>query len=138
MFALLALAALVVVSAWITSSFLRRGGKGIVAQRGTSTGADVGALIDQPRVHVISVLMYGPDRVQLRFVPVNRDVAESTNPPEFEIIVDLTKDEFGFELLHEWKQAGTPIAIVMRRDTRIVRLRSLDDLQPLTLRRADA
>jgi hypothetical protein len=49
----------------------------------------------------------------------------------------LNEDDFGFGLLREWQRAGTAVAIVMPPDSHIVRLRSVDDLQPLTLRRVD-
>ena len=132
------LLALVGLMAWFTISVVRRHGAGIVAQRGSSTGADLGALRDQPRVRISSVLKVGPDRFRITLAPAGPEDDESI-PTELglELVVSLNEDEFGFELLHEWKRSGTPLAIVVRPDTRVVRLRSLDDLQPLTLRRVD-
>jgi hypothetical protein len=105
--------------------------QGLVAQRGTSIGADLGALADQARVRVRSVMKEGPDRVRVVLTP------EADPETDLDLVVLLREDEFGFELLHEWKRSERSIAIVMPPDSRIVRLRSIDDLQPLTLRRVD-
>jgi hypothetical protein len=115
---------------WFVVSFVRRR-QGLVAQRGTSIGADLGALADQARVRVRSVMKEGPDRVRVVLTP------EADPETDLDLVVLLREDEFGFELLHEWKRSERSIAIVMPPDSRIVRLRSIDDLQPLTLRRVD-
>jgi hypothetical protein len=115
---------------WFVVSFVRRR-QGLVAQRGTSIGADLGALADQARVRVRSVMKEGPDRVRVVLTP------EADPETDLDLVVLLREDEFGFELLHEWKGSERSIAIVMPPDSRIVRLRSIDDLQPLTLRRVD-
>jgi len=51
--------------------------------------------------------------------------------------VNLRREEFAFDVLQEWKQSQAVLAIVMPPDSRILRLRAIDDLQPLTLRRVD-
>jgi hypothetical protein len=120
-------------------SIVRRGGRGIVARRGMSVGADLGTMADKSRVRVLSVTRVGPDNVRLVLTP---EPGPSTRPglspsPDLDLLVSLGEDDFGFELLHEWERSQTSIAIVMPPDSRIVRLRSVEDLQPLTLRRAD-
>lgn len=130
------LTALVLVVVFLVAALLRRGGNGVVARRGASVGADLGTLRDQPRVRVRSVMRAGPDRFDVTFVPDDDDV-DADELPALEISVFLGTNEYGFELLHEWKRAGTPLAIVLPPGSRIVRLRSVEDLQPLTLRRAD-
>jgi len=127
---------------WFVGVFVQRRGQGFVARRGTGPAADVGALRGSPRVRVSEVTGAGPDRVRIVLIPDTDDDAEPTNSDgtgtmELEVVVYLDQDEFGFELLHEWKRAGAPLALVMPADTRIIRLRSVNDLQPLTLRRAD-
>jgi hypothetical protein len=121
---------------WFVISILRRRGHGIVARRGMSVGADLGAMADKPRVRVREVAKVGPDRFRLVLAPESGliDGTNDTTPPDLALVVLL---EFGFELLHRWKRSQSPLAIVMSPGNRILRLRSIDDLQPLTLRRAD-
>ena len=137
--AIVAFLVLLVLLAWFAVSIVRRRGLGVVAQRGAGIGADLGALRDAPRVHVSSVMNAGPDRVRLLLTPEPGpdDLQGAPAADDVDLTVSLDEDEFGFELLHQWKRAGTSLAIVMPPDTRIVRLRSIDDLQPLTLRRID-
>ena len=52
--------------------------------------------------------------------------------------MSLGADDSGFDLLHEWRRSASPLAIVIPPGSRLVRLRSIDSLQPLTLRRLDA
>ena len=120
-------------------AIVRRRGLGIVARRGMSVGADLGMLADTPRVRVLSVLKIGPDTVRIVLTPAPR-LAEDAELPaarQMEFVVRLRDDEFGFEQLHEWKRSECSIAIVLPPDSHIVRLRSIDSLQPLTLRRVD-
>src|SRR5258708_2457670 len=142
----MAYVALVVVVVFLVlyrGAIFRHRGRGIVARRGMSIGADVGALADKPRVRVRSVMIEGPDRVRVVLTPepggpeggapgVGPGVGPGTSP-DLDLVVALNEDEFGFELLHEWKRSGTSIAMVIPPDSRLVRLRSIDDLQPLTL-----
>jgi hypothetical protein len=135
----IALVILVLVVAWYVISLVRRHQRGIVAQRGLSIGADLGALSDQARVRVKAVTVVGPDRVHLLLSP-DTDPADgrpSGPATDLDLVVLLKEDEFGFELLQEWKRRERPVAIVVPPGSRIVRLRSPDDLQPLTLRRVD-
>jgi hypothetical protein len=137
--AYVAVVVLVVFLACYLGAILRRRGRGIVARRGMSIGADLGALADQPRVRVRAVTKAGPDRFHLVLTP-EQGVADGprlTPSSDLDIVVLLSEEEFGFRLLHEWKRSESSIAIVMPPDSRIVQLRSIDDLQPLTLRRVD-
>lgn len=115
----------------------RRGG--IVAKRGMSVGADLATMADKRRVVVRAVTNLGSDRVRLLLVPdaESEDGQASATSAELDLVVALNDNEFGFELLQDWKRAASPLAIVMPEGTQIVRLRSIDTLQPLTLRRAE-
>jgi hypothetical protein len=129
----------VVLVSWFMVSTVRRRRRGIVAERGTSIGADLGTLADQPRVRVRAVTKAGPDRVRLVLTPETGpvDSPEEKTLVDLDLVVYLRDEEIGFELLQEWKRLESSLAIVMPPDSRIVRLRSIDDLQPLTLRRVD-
>jgi len=122
---------------WLVVGVLRKR-SGIVARRGLSIGADLAAMADQPRVRVQAVRIEGPDRVRLVLTPEagpddGQGLATSS---DLDLVVSLHQDDFGFELLRKWKRSESSLAIVMPPNSRIVRLRSIDDLQPLTLRRA--
>ena len=129
----------VILVSWYGVSLVRRRRRGLVAERGMSIGADLGALADQPRVRVLAVTTAGADRVHLVLAAETgpSDNPQLTPSPELDLIVFLREEEFGFQLLHEWQRSGSPLAIVVPPDSRIVRLRSITDLQPLTLRRVD-
>jgi hypothetical protein len=132
-----ALVLLLLLLVWYIISFLRRRGHGIVARRGLSIGADLGMLADTPRVRVRAVTKAGPDRVRLVLSPEPSPVEGPglTTSSDLDLVVYLREEEFGFGLLHEWKRAESSIAIVIPPNSPLVRLRSVDDLQPLTLRR---
>jgi hypothetical protein len=128
---------LTVLLAWYAVSFVRRHRRGLVAERGMSIGADLGALADQPRVRVREVGYAGPNLVHIVLTP---EPGPGDSPwlapsPDLDLVVYLREEEFGFGLLHEWKRSERLLAIVEPPGSRIVRLRSIDDLQPLTLRR---
>ena len=131
-----ALVLLVLLLIWLVVSGVRRRSHQIVAKRGLSIGADLGSLGDKPRVRVRAVTKAGADCVHLILTPETGP--ESGLPsPDLDLVVSLHEDEFGYELLHQWKRDQSLLAIVMPPDSRIVRLRSVQDLQPLTLRRID-
>ncbi len=121
---------LVLVLFAVALSFVRRNRRSFVPRRGSSIGADLGALADQPRVQVVSVTQLGPERARLVLRP-------ELEGPDLDLVVVLREGELGFELLHDWNRDGSLLAIVIPPGSRLVRLRSIDDLQPLTLRRAD-
>jgi hypothetical protein len=114
---------------WIVVAFVRSRRYGLEAKRGLSIGADLGQLADTPKVTVRTVTTAGTGTVRL--------VLAAESEADIDVIVSLNEDDFGFGLLREWQRAGTAVAIVMPPDSHIVRLRSVDDLQPLTLRRVD-
>jgi hypothetical protein len=129
----------VVLLIWGGFVVVRRRRHGLVAERGMSVGADLGALSDQPRVRVQSVTSAGADRVRVVLTPDPGpgDGPGGVSSPELDLTVLLGEDDFGFEMLHQWKRSQDVLAVVIPPDSRIVRLRSVGDLQPLTLRRAD-
>ena len=129
----------VALLAWYLASMVRRHRRGVVAERGTSIGADLGTLADKPRVRVRAVTTAGPDRVRLVLTPeTGPDHGPGpTTSADLELLVFLSEKEFGFALLHEWKRSQRSVAMVVPPGSHIVRLRSIDDLQPLTLRRVD-
>jgi hypothetical protein len=121
---------------WFIVSAIQRHRRGLVAERGMSIGADLGALADQPRVRVRALAVTGPDRVLLVLRP---EVAPDDGMPsaDLELVVNLRAEEFGFNQLQAWKQSQSVLAIVMPPDSHILRLRAIDDLQPVTLRRVE-
>ena len=129
----------VVLAVWFVVSLLRRKRRGIVAERGTSIGADLGTMSDQPRVRVESVTQEGPDRVRVILTSAVNPDAE-TGPvggADLDVVVRLSENDFGWGQLQEWRQSQSQLAFVIPPGSHLVRLRSIDDLQPLTLRRFD-
>jgi hypothetical protein len=120
----------VVAATWLVVSFVRSRRHGLEAKRGLSIGADLGMLADTPTVVVHAVTTSRPGTVSL---VLTRD-ADGT---DLDLAVSLQEDDFGYQLLRQWQRSGTKVALVMPPDSKIVRLRSVDDLQPLTLRRVD-
>jgi hypothetical protein len=130
---------LVVLVTGLAVSFVLRRRRSLVPRRGLSIGADLGALADQPRVRVQAVTITGPDRVRVVLTPETGPADPSRRPisSDLDLVVTLREGDFGFELLHEWKQSASSLAIVIPPDSRLVRLRAIDDQQPLLLRRVD-
>ena len=106
---------------------------GLVSRRGMSIGADLGLLADAPRVRVTAVTMESPDLVRVVLTPEEGNAAGTTQ----EFSARLSEEEFGLRLLQEWQRSGSQLAMVTPPGTHLVRLRSVDDLQHLTLRRVD-
>ena len=120
---------IVVAVVWVVVAFVRNRRHGLEAKRGVSIGADLGKLADTPQVTVQAVTTTAPDRVRV--------VLTSQSGPDLDFVVSLSEQDFGFGLLRDWQRAGSAVAIVMPPDSHVVRLRSVEDLQPLTLRRVD-
>jgi len=120
----------VVAAAWFAVSIVRRRRHGLVAERGISIGADLGRLGDAPRVRVAAVTTDGPTRVRLVLTPEG-------GGDDLDFLVSLSDADFGFGLLRDWQRSQAPLGIVLPPGSRLVRLRSVDDLQPLTLRRVE-
>jgi len=132
---LVVLAVVLVVSFVVRVVNRRR--RGLVAERGMSVGADLGTMRDQPRVRVRTVTRVTPDRVRVVLAPDVDPADGAAQQPDLDLVVVLRDEDFGFELLDQWQQSQAVLAIVMPPGGRLVRLRSIDDLQPVTLRRAD-
>jgi hypothetical protein len=135
----LAVLFLVVLLAGFAVTFALRHRRSLAPRRGIGVAADLGALADQPRVLVQTVAKAGLDRIRLVLAPAMGAADTSALPTSsaLDLVVALRDGEFGFELLQEWMQSATPLAIVIPPDSRLVRLRSIEDQQPLTLRRVD-
>ena len=120
---------------WFIISIIRRNRRGVVAERGLSIGADLGALGDQPTVRVREVGTLGPDRAHVVLTPVVEPGGDPdpVAPATIELVVHLKEEDFGFRQLQEWQASHAVLAIVRPPGTRLVRLRSVDDLQPITL-----
>ncbi len=117
--------------------FVNRRRASFIPQRGTSIGADLGALSDQPRVRIREVSLTEPGRVRLVLTPVTPPVDSSTHTASSDLDTVVSLREGELEQLQAWQQAASVLAVVIPPGSRLLRLRSIDDLQPLTLRRVD-
>ena len=113
-------------------SVIQRRRRSLVGQRGMSIGADLGALSDQPRVRVADLEVIGHDSARLVLRP------EPGPADDRVFVVSLKEGDSGYQLLEEWQRSESSLAIVIPPGSRLVRLRSIDSLQPLMLRRLDA
>ena len=125
---LITIAVLVVVGVALTAVFRARR-RSLVPKRGFGVAADMGGLADAPQVQIRSVDRTGPDRIHVVFTP-----EEGT---DLEFDVSLADDDFGSELLDEWHRDRSTLAMVIPPQSRLIRLRAIESLQHLTLRRAD-
>ncbi|MDP9073000.1 MAG: hypothetical protein M3N98_02295 [Actinomycetota bacterium] len=114
---------------WYVTSVLWRRRHGIIPKRGIGTDADLGALSDKPRIRVRAVTVAGPNRVRVVLTPGPGS--------DLDMVVELADDDFGYGLLQQWCRSAQALAIVIPPDSSIVRLRSIDDHQHLSLRRVD-
>ena len=55
----------------------------------------------------------------------------------FEFAIAINETEPGYPLLQDWMERQCILGVVLPPDSPLIRLRCLDDLQPLTLRRLD-
>ena len=115
---------------------IRRRRQSIVGVRGFGTAADIGRLHDVPRVRVGEVTVTGPESARLVLVPAS-DAGVHAADAEATYLVAIDADEPAFGILQDWRSTQQVLGAVAPSDSRILRLRSLDDLQPLTLRRLD-
>jgi hypothetical protein len=126
----------VVAATFIILAWVRRNRITMVPKRGLSIGADLGSLADKPRVRVQAVSRLDHERVHVALALL--DAPEGSAPvPTLELgfTVALGPDEFAFGILQEWVRTGEPLGVVMPAGSTIVRLRSIGDLQPITLKR---
>ncbi len=127
----------IALGVWIIVSAILRHRSQIVSVRGMSTGADIGRLHDLPRVQVRDLTMTGPESARLTVASTGGLDDVVSGGTESSYLVSLSETDPGFGLLHEWIDHQSVLGIVLPPDTRLLRLRSLEDLQPLTLRRLD-
>ena len=125
---------------WLLWSAILRHRSQVVSVRGMSTTADVGRLHDMPRVQAHDLTMMGADSAYLTVVSLENP--EGANPDaagtESEFLIAINQGDPGWGILQDWIAHGTVLGIVVPPESRLLRLRSVDDLQPLTLRRLDA
>lgn len=118
----------------------------LVSQRGMGVRADLARLHDVPRVRVSELTITGPDVARLALVAAQGGDGDATeesadaraDPASFvglEFSIAMNESDPGFPLLHDWIDRQCVLGVVMPPDSRLIRLRCLEDLQPLTLRR---
>jgi hypothetical protein len=108
----------------------------LVSRRGFGVGADLQRLNEVPRVRVCEVSITGPDVTRLGLVPARTE--DQSNVVTGDISVALNSSDPEYALLREWLERGSDLGVVMPDGGELIRLRNLEDLQPLTLRRVDA
>jgi hypothetical protein len=117
----------------------------LVSSRGMGVRADLMRLHEVPRVRVSDLAMTGPDAAHLALVtaPVD-DGDDEAAPPDttpdeaaigLEFSIEMNESEPGWALLRDWIERQCVLGCVIPPDSRLIRLRCLEDLQPLTLRR---
>ena len=131
----IALVVWLILAVWLVGA-IRRRRTSIVSKRGMSVGADIGRLHDVPRVRVDEIAMTGPDAARLVLAAVDEGPA-SASEVEGTYTIWLNEQDPGFAQLHEWRDDGSVLGMVLPPESNLIRLRSIDDLQPLTLRRLD-
>jgi hypothetical protein len=120
----------------------------LIPQRGMGVRADIGRLRDAPRVRVSELTMTAPDAARLALETVQGPDATDSDPAEeqraddgpgvtFEFSIAINESEPGYPLLQDWIERQCILGVVLPPDSPLIRLRCLDDLQPLTLRRLD-
>jgi hypothetical protein len=90
-------------------------------------------------VRVSNVMMTGPDVALLGLVstsPTGRETI-ADDATERVYLIWTSEQDSGFALLREWLDRQNVLGIVVLLASKIIRLRCLEDLQPLTLRRSD-
>jgi hypothetical protein len=132
----LLLAAIVIGSALIIRRIRARRAS-MVSVRGFGPRADVERLRDLPRVRVDGIAPSGNDRVRLQLTSADEVEASEPAQRDLEFWVALNADDREYAILEDWLARREVLGIVAPADNRILRLRSIDDLQPITLRRVD-
>ena len=130
----IAIVLIVVLLVGYYGALARRRGRGIVARRGMGIGADLGSLADAPRMVVATVTRVGAEEVRLVLRPEPGTGDEHGQSPAGLDVVVAIGDDFAFQQLRTWQQTDTVVAMVLPPGGRLLRLRSVEDLQPLTLR----
>jgi len=108
--------------------------------------ADLERLRDVPRVRVSELTMTGPDVARLGLIAAPGGNRDGTDAPteidsdpgqrvELEYSIAMNESDPGFPLLNDWIDRQCVLGVVIPPDSKLIRLRCLEDLQPLTLRR---
>jgi hypothetical protein len=118
----------------VARAILRRRAS-LVSKRGFGVAADVQRLNEVPRVRIREVSIAGPDIARLRLVPARTE--DAARVVTGDIAVALNASDAEYALLREWLDRGSDLGIVMPEGTELIRLRNVEDLQPLTLRRVE-
>jgi hypothetical protein len=82
------------------------------------------------------VSITGPDIARLGLVPARAE--DQTDFITGNISVALNASDPEYALLCEWLEKGSDLGVVIPDGGQLIRLRNLEDLQPLTLRRIDS
>jgi hypothetical protein len=124
---------------WVVFSAILRRRTQLISVRGMSTTADIGRLNDMPRVQARDLTMTGSDSARLTVVtPSDAEGARSgAGGTETEFLIAINDGDPGFAILNQWIEDQSVLGMVVPPESRLLRLRCLDDLQPLTLRRLD-
>ena len=115
----------------------------LVSTRGMGVRADLMRLNEVPRVRVKELTMTGPDAAHLALVSAPLEGGDGGEPEEvhdessigLEFSIEMNESEPGWALLREWIERQCVLGCVIPPDSRLIRLRCLEDLQPLTVRR---
>lgn len=135
----------VVAAAVIAITIWRRRAQ-LVSVRGMGVRADLTRLHEVPRVRVTELTMTGPNAAHLALVTATASGEDDTESEEMtyeegpiglEFSIEMNESEPGWGLLREWMQHQSVLGCVVPPDSRLIRLRCLEDLQPLTLRRLE-
>ena len=126
------------VLVWLVVRTLLRHRSSLFSVRGYGVRADIGRMQDAPRVRIQGLATVGHDRTRIAFVPSDDSrTGEPDGPVDDVFVVELGEHDASYELLRRWFNQRADLAIVIPPGSRIIRLRSISDLQPLTLRRID-
>ena len=98
--------------------------------------ADLERMRDAPRATVVELRATGARSARLVLRPVAAGDG-SGGGADLEFVVEVGVSDPGWDVLRGWRDAGSVVAVVMPPESSLLRLRGLDDLQPLTLRRLD-
>jgi len=98
--------------------------------------ADLERMRDAPRATVVELRATGDRTARLVLRPVT--VNGTSGDADLEFTVEVGVSDPGWDMLRGWRDEGSVLAVVMPPESSLLRLRGLDDLQPLTLRRLDA
>jgi hypothetical protein len=128
----------VLVAWWIARAIWRRRA-GLISTRGFGVRADVEHLHDLPQVRVSALTMTDANVARLVLADANTKGSDASDSNRVELVfsVELNGSDRRFDLLREWLEDQSVLGVVLSPENQIIRLRCLEDLRPLTLRRLD-